>query len=136
MQSSPVVGDPIGTESMSDRLRPFNPAAARGVRQSELEQSTEMDSSRVTDTLSAMNQLARYLSGMPGRKNLIWLSGSFPLNFLPNQASANHGASAVMFQQKLHETTNLLAASQVAIYPIDSRGLTNSRSPTPPPINT
>ena len=126
VQSSPVVGEPIGTESMSDRLRPFNPAAARGVRQSELEQSTEMDSSRVLDTLSAMNQLARYLSGMPGRKNLIWMSGSFPLNFLPNQASANHGASAIIFQQKLHETTNLLAASQVAIYPIDSRGLTNS----------
>jgi len=35
-------------------------------------------------TLEAMNALARYLVGIPGRKNLIWFSGSFPLDILPD----------------------------------------------------
>jgi VWFA-related protein len=126
VQNSPVMNDSIGTEAVSDRLRPFNERAAAGIQQSEAEQSTQMDNSRVIDTLSAMNQLARYLSGMPGRKNLIWLSGSFPLNFLPAQGNRSSGATTASFQQQLHDTTNLLAASQVAIYPVDSKGLTNS----------
>jgi VWFA-related protein len=33
---------------------------------------------RVGFTLQALQQLARYLSGIPGRKNVIWFSGSFP----------------------------------------------------------
>ena len=31
-----------------------------------------------------MNQLARGLQHLPGRKNLIWFSGSFPINILPD----------------------------------------------------
>ena len=38
---------------------------------------------RVQYTLSAFDQLARYLSGMPGRKNVMWLSGSFPVAVMP-----------------------------------------------------
>ena len=33
---------------------------------------------RIEDTLEALNELARYLGGLPGRKNVIWFSGSFP----------------------------------------------------------
>jgi hypothetical protein len=33
---------------------------------------------RVGMTLEAMQQLTRYLAGEPGRKNLVWFSGSFP----------------------------------------------------------
>lgn len=33
--------------------------------------------SRVEMTLQALQQLARYLGGFPGRKNVIWFSGSF-----------------------------------------------------------
>ena len=33
---------------------------------------------RVGMTIEALQQLARYLSAIPGRKNLIWFSGSFP----------------------------------------------------------
>ena len=29
-------------------------------------------------TFAAIRQIARYLSGMPGRKNLIWSSAAFP----------------------------------------------------------
>ena len=34
---------------------------------------------RVSFTLAAMKGIARAVSGYPGRKNLVWLSGSFPV---------------------------------------------------------
>jgi VWFA-related protein len=42
---------------------------------------------RVGLTLEAMQQLARYLSAVPGRKNLIWFSGAFPLSLGPETIS-------------------------------------------------
>ncbi|WP_213807859.1 VWA domain-containing protein [Granulicella sp. dw_53] len=115
--SSSVLPDAIGAEPMSDNLR-GSPWVASGMRRNEVEQVRDQNSNRIQYTLAAMNQLARYLSGMPGRKNLIWLSGSFPLSF----AFATTGS----FQTKFRDTMNLLARSQVAVYPVDLRGLTNT----------
>jgi len=53
-------------------------------------------------TLQATLQLARYLSAIPGRKNLIWFSGAFPL-------ASDPGA--------------VLSAARVAVYPVDARGI-------------
>ena len=39
---------------------------------------------RVTMTLEAMSELARYLTAIPGKKNLIWFSGSFPIGLSPD----------------------------------------------------
>jgi VWFA-related protein len=90
--------------------------------------TTAQVSNRVTITLEAMNELGRYLANIPGRKNLIWFSGSFPLDLLP----AGSGSSAfstdpfstlTSFEIEYRETTNLLARSQVAVYPVDARGI-------------
>ena len=40
-------------------------------------------------TLEAMQQLARYLAGIPGRKNVVWFSGSFPIALDPDSAQDN-----------------------------------------------
>jgi VWFA-related protein len=50
---------------------------------------------RVGWTLTALTTIARYLSGYPGRKNLIWVSGSFPIRLMPNP---NFGSKATVFQ--------------------------------------
>jgi VWFA-related protein len=82
---------------------------------------------RAQYTLDAMSELARYLSSFPGRKNLIWFSGSFPLNILPNGDLADPFSVVADSEDEYRATTNLLARSQVAVYPIDARGL----MPTP-----
>ena len=73
---------------------------------------------RVALTLEAFNQLARYLAAIPGRKNVIWFSGSFPVDL----------GSAAMAP---------LAAARVAVYPVDARGLmtapTAGAAYVPPP---
>jgi len=70
----------------------------------------------VGTTLAAFRQLARYLSAIPGRKNLIWLSAAFP-NWL--------GLGKSDYEPAIRATMNLLAAARVAVYPVDAAGLTN-----------
>jgi VWFA-related protein len=78
---------------------------------------------RTQFTLDAFNTLAHYLAAFPGRKNLIWFSGSFPINVLPNPSLQNPFAAGQIDQEEYRETTNLLSRAQVAVYPIDARGL-------------
>ncbi len=60
------------------------------VRQMDAQQQSYQLQQRAQFTLDAMSQIARYLSGIPGRKNLIWLSGSFPINILPDTTGINN----------------------------------------------
>jgi VWFA-related protein len=111
---SPLANDSISEESFGDVLQRtpgVSGAAGRQVRSNEAMTATARNNDRTESTIAAFNQLARYLSGISGRKNLIWLSGSFPID--PLGAGAN--------VQSLQETMNLLARSRVAVYPIDSR---------------
>ncbi len=90
---------------------------------------------RVRMTLDAMQQLGRYLSEVPGRKNLIWFSGSFPLEIQPDASltpSATGAGGASMknefsperdYSDEVKATDSLLTAARVAVYPVDARGL-------------
>jgi VWFA-related protein len=81
---------------------------------------------RMDLTLKAFQELARYLGGIPGRKNLVWFSGSFPLQFFaigsdPIRQMAMNADGA--FGEQVRDTANLLAAERVAVYPVDARGV-------------
>ncbi len=80
---------------------------------------------RAQITLAAMNQLARYLSNIPGRKNLIWLSSSFPITILPDPSVAPIDPFAVEIstQYELKQTVDLMALSRVSVYPVSASGL-------------
>ena len=79
---------------------------------------------RVAMTAEALQDLARYLSGIPGRKNLIWFSGSFPVALDPDLTLDDPGRALRNYSGQLRETSNLLSAARVAVYPVDARGLT------------
>jgi len=82
------------------------------------------DSTRAKTTLDALNQLARYLGGIPGRKNLMWFSGSFPINILPDMDSLGDAfAGMASAEEEFKDTVRMLGRAQVAVYPIDARGL-------------
>lgn len=83
-------------------------------------------------TLAAFQQLARSLSGIPGRKNLVWFSRFFPLSsqalaFAPAAGSAPRHETDEDYATLLRPTLDLLAWARVTIYPVDSRGV---RPPT------
>ncbi len=124
----PVTGNPV--ESTTDFMGgPADPIAAHvtaNVQQFEAAHASFQLQLRAQYTLSAMGQLARYLVSIPGRKNLIWFSGSFPLNILPDGDLADPFALVANAEEEYRETTNALARSQVAVYPIDARGIVSS----------
>src|SRR5215469_5850057 len=78
---------------------------------------------RITMTLEALQQLGRYFSGVPGRKNVIWFSGSFPAGIVPNSDLVDPFSAAVNFKEDIRRTTDLLTTAHVALYPVAAEGL-------------
>jgi VWFA-related protein len=72
-------------------------------------------------TLDALNQLARYLGQLPGRKNVIWFSTAFPISIHPDGIEPTDTIPG--FVDEFRETVNLLAHYQVAVYPVAAGGL-------------
>jgi VWFA-related protein len=85
------------------------------------EEEASRSGDRVVMTLQAFQALARYLSQFPGRKNVMWISGSFPLTFFPE--TNPRGVPRKEYRSEIRQTANLLTADQVAVYPISARGL-------------
>ena len=79
---------------------------------------------RAKETLGAMAQIGQYLSGIPGRKNLIWLSESFPLSIAPDPETGNNPFGGLReYSEQVRIVANALTDAQVAVYPMDVRGL-------------
>jgi VWFA-related protein len=133
-KNSPLLQDSVGgsgiQNSAADDLEDMGADATvvANLRQFDAQQQSFQLQLRVKYTLDAMNQLARYLSSIPGRKNLIWFSGSFPISVLPDTTGNLPDPFAVVadYEKEFRDTVNLLARSQVAVYPVDARGLTNA----------
>ena len=84
---------------------------------------------RAKETLTALTQIGRYLSGIPGRKNLIWVSESFPISMAPDPDTGNNpfGGSRE-YTEQVRATANALTDAQIAVYPMDVRGLQAQQS--------
>jgi VWFA-related protein len=79
---------------------------------------------RAKETLGAMAQIGQYLSGIPGRKNLIWASESFPLSIAPDPSTGNNPFAGIRdYADQVKLVANVLTDAQVAVYPMDVRGL-------------
>jgi VWFA-related protein len=99
----------------------------------------------IENTLNQLNVLAKVLAGYPGRKNLIWLSESFPLTLFPETLNQGHmdgqslrsavrgAANPASTQQNLvssapfktyaelvKKVSDALMSAQVAVYPVDA----------------
>jgi VWFA-related protein len=95
--------------------------AIAAVKQFLADETGRYTGERIQITLQAFQQLARFLAPIPGRKNLMWFSGSFPINFFPSPGI--RGTYPEEFTGDVKRTANLLTADQVAVYPIGAKGL-------------
>ena len=103
---------------------------------------------RTTITIEAMRALARILGGLPGRKNVVWLTASLPFDLVPedrnmtdaklladlpgqgrqrsvsvNAAGAYAAEARQLHGQEIKAAEAGLANSNIAIYPVDLTGL-------------
>jgi VWFA-related protein len=95
-------------------------SAVQGMR---AEQEVTDTQSRASITMDSMMVLATYLAGIPGRKNVVWLSGSFPISITATTNSGDLSLDNPNYTAKIKRVTNLLAEAQVAVYPVDVRGI-------------
>ncbi len=99
-----------------------NLLSMQSVQQFQAEQAAFNVEERVHLTLEALGELARYLAGIPGRKNLVWFSAGFPLNLFPNPDLQDSFVVERKFERQVQRADALLSSAQVAIYPVDARG--------------
>src|SRR5579864_7134577 len=60
------------------------PTAIDAVEGFQRDEAADRAIARIEVTLLAFQEIARYLSGIPARKNLIWFSDNFPISFFPD----------------------------------------------------
>jgi VWFA-related protein len=104
-----------------------------------------MQRTRTLLTINSFAILARHLAGIPGRKNLIWMSAGFPVSVLPTNTTtpsmvtaggvqrvanmpppqlAADGDSATLFLDTMNKAIEVLNDARVSVYGLDVMGLT------------
>jgi VWFA-related protein len=125
--TDPVAGGPQGDHAFRDAMGPVSDDITQqmvdDMKRVDAQHTSEELNNRALYTLNAFDQLARYLAGIPGRKNVIWFSSGFPLDVAPNLNEADPNDSVVRNDDAVRKTDNMLTRAQIAVYPVDVRGL-------------
>ena len=136
--NSQMVDSPETAEAMSGSASPDGSAGVDpGAVQSEADKiQTMMEDAElnfqsfqqrlaITYTLQGMQQVAQTLAGFPGRKSLIWAGGGFPFSVSDNTMQlAPAGRDSLSDVLPMYERTwQLLNDAQIALYPVDVKGL-------------
>ena len=79
---------------------------------------------RISVSLAALEQIARFMSGQNGRKVLLWFSTGFPFSVVGDSPSAMEAERD--YGDQIRRTINLLNDAHVATYTIDAGGLVPS----------
>jgi len=126
-----------GTSGVSGGGRPGSAAASANQIQQEANRVQTMiedaalnfqsfqQRAAITYTLQGMQQVAQALAGFPGRKSLIWAGGGFPFSVSDTTMQlAPPGRDSLTDVLPLYERTwQLLNGAQIALYPVDVKGL-------------
>jgi hypothetical protein len=84
---------------------------------------------RINQSLAAFRAVAEHLAGLPGRKNLVWLSSGFPLSVgfdeMPEVGAPLTQRNPQLFTQEMEGAVRVLNDNGIAVYPVDARGVFN-----------
>ncbi len=80
---------------------------------------------RILSTLHAFDFIAQHLAQLPGRKNLIWVSGGFPLDIGFDSIAdwKNPAVDQRTFTEEVDRTMRAMNDANISVYPVDARGL-------------
>ena len=67
--------------------------------------------------IDVFTHIGQYLDGIPGRKNLIWVAGTFPTAIYAQEANAIDPGDRIRAEM------NALAQAEVAVFPVNVRGV-------------
>lgn len=103
------------------------------IRSMEYEMATNDLELRVRTTSIALQALARRLQGIPGRKNLVWVTAMFPEYILPDPEIGKGGFNTIdrvgrmpdWIRPYMDQNALALEAAHISVYPVDASGLQN-----------
>src|SRR5260370_36174021 len=79
---------------------------------------------RARMTLHAMETIANHLAGIPGRKNLVWVSGGVPFTLgLDPETWSDATREHRTFSEETERVARAMNNANIAVYPVDARGL-------------
>ena len=107
---------------LMNQMRSILPGSIEGMQEKEANTQAYQDTQRIKITLQALQVLARYLAQIPSRKNLIWFASTFPITLFPDK-SARSISDGGELGFEIKSTSDMLADSRVAIYPVGARGV-------------
>jgi VWFA-related protein len=73
-------------------------------------------------TIDALNEIGAYVATIKGRKNLLWFAPGVPV-MLTRDGGYGWGAKDMAIVHRLMDTYELFTAEQVAVPPVDTRGV-------------
>ncbi len=103
-----------------------------------------VNTDRALRTYYALEAIAGHVSALPGRKNLVWISGGFPFTLGTDPLNPNLQSSSTLGADPLGKTlrdrrtfieeglraARAMSNANVAIYPVDARGTRIDRNDT------
>jgi VWFA-related protein len=112
-QAPPLRAAPLAEDAYADEA----------LNMAETEELLYMGIKRNRITVDAFIEIARFVSALPGRKNLIWMSGSFPSEIFSPGIGHADSEWQVRIDPGVRAAKKLLDESRVAVYPVDVGGL-------------
>jgi VWFA-related protein len=111
------------TGEMSDNSNAAGAAAAQAHARTLADQADSQGSRQTALTLAALQQLARSMAAIPGRKNLIWFATTFPVSIFPDGLSRRTLPNGQELEAAVRKTADLLTQAKVAVYPVSAQGI-------------
>jgi len=102
------------------------------VRETQQQAADWYSMDRTLKTLDALKTIARRLAHLPGRKNLLWVASSFPFTIgsgTANRENVVRGQRS--FGAEIERAEQLLNDANLAVYPVDARGLVGNFGQNP-----
>jgi VWFA-related protein len=84
---------------------------------------------RAQTTLESLQLIAQHVSHIPGRKNLVWISGGFPFSINQDTMNIDNPRDSRNFDEETQKMARFLNDANMAIYAIDARGLFQTAIP-------
>lgn len=89
--------------------------------------ANQSTAARVRATVAAMTAIAHHLETRKGRKNLVWVSSSFPISVGYDKFDLNWmNDTGEDFAAEVRRAAKALTDADIAVYPVDARGLLGS----------